>query len=306
LLKLANRYPDKSFVSKNHMMAYMGKVFRYELHQAVRVNNPSFRFAVNHQESQEINQREKYLAEVEGTIDTSYQWQLRRKIAGIFAPKLAYQLLTTAKFDYRPLATGQLVAEPTDSHQCLTEAQEILEQESMMTITVASSISLSPNQQQALNNAVKAVYGSTDIIYRTDNYLAGKHRTGNYGNVGRVGNITINGAQASSHDSRSAFVTPQAPVSAISTALDDLAKDSAWYQVRSQLREYYGEAIDRSWFSKLRADDDISSGTLTLYAPTQFIADWVSSHHGRHISNICQALFGFKFYTIKTILEKYQ
>ncbi|VEL07475.1 unnamed protein product [Protopolystoma xenopodis] len=80
----------------------MSKAFRYEKHQAPMVNHETFRFTVNvsDPESVEMRQKEKYLSEVEYSMDTSYSSQLRKKIAGIFETKLAYQILTEGKFDY--------------------------------------------------------------------------------------------------------------------------------------------------------------------------------------------------------------
>jgi DNA-binding MarR family transcriptional regulator len=101
LLKLS-RDTNKLFLSKNHMMSYMSKAFRYEKHQAPMVNHETFRFTANvsYPESVEMRQKEKYLTEVEYSMDTSYSSQLRKKIAGIFETKLAYQILTEGKFDY--------------------------------------------------------------------------------------------------------------------------------------------------------------------------------------------------------------
>lgn len=102
LLKLYIRDPNKTFASTNHMMSYISKAFRYEKHQAPMVNHETFRFTANVSdlESVEMRQKEKYLSEVEYSIDTSYASQLRKKIAGMFETKLAYQILTEGRFDY--------------------------------------------------------------------------------------------------------------------------------------------------------------------------------------------------------------
>jgi hypothetical protein len=101
LLKLS-RDPNKLFLSTNHMISYMSKAFRYEKHQAPMVNHETFRFTANvsDPESVEMRQKEKYLTEVEYNMDTSYSSQLRKKIAGMFETKLAYQILTEGEFDY--------------------------------------------------------------------------------------------------------------------------------------------------------------------------------------------------------------
>lgn len=101
LLKLYIRDPNKTFASKNHMLSYMSKAFRYEKHQAPMVNHETFRFTANVSDPEsEMRQKEKYLTEVEYNMDTSYSSQLRKKIAGMFETKLAYQILTEGEFDY--------------------------------------------------------------------------------------------------------------------------------------------------------------------------------------------------------------
>lgn len=84
------------------MIAYMSKALRYEKHQAPMVNHETLRFTANvsDPESVEMRQKEKYLTEVEYSIDTTYSSQLRKKIAGMFESKLAYQILTEGRFDY--------------------------------------------------------------------------------------------------------------------------------------------------------------------------------------------------------------
>ncbi|XVN42276.1 MAG: hypothetical protein RCG15_06460 [Candidatus Rickettsia vulgarisii] len=65
------------------------------------MNHESFRFTANlSEDDKQENDIEKYLAEVEYNDDTSNPSRLRRRIAMAFTSKLAYQLLTQAKFDY--------------------------------------------------------------------------------------------------------------------------------------------------------------------------------------------------------------
>lgn len=139
MMKMHNKSPKKVFVSKNHMMSYMSKVLHHEKHQAPMVNHETFRFAVNLEQSEiEEKVREKYLSELEYSLDTSHQSQLRRKIAGLFEPKLAYKLLTESKFE------------------CLNE---------LFIIQLPSNLSLTERQQEFLENTVFSVYGNITINY---------------------------------------------------------------------------------------------------------------------------------------------
>jgi hypothetical protein len=328
LLKLARRYPDKTFLSNNHMIVYMSKVFRYELHQATLVNNPSFRFAVNHPASFETARIEQYLAEVEYSRDTSSYAQLRRKIAGIFAPSIAYQLLTIAMFDYSKqitdleegLGEGNYLAqesqEPTTSRcdtielgsndadltQLITLAElelmesELVDQaEAVMNVQLPPNVTLSFHQQQSLTKAIEAVYGLVQVVYQQDNHLfaivEGKNHATSHHHL--VGTTTPPLEQQS-------IAPPLNPTLSDSNTLEDNSASSPWQQLRQQLKQILGEEIDQAWLAKLTADDDLSTGTLILYAPSNFIRDWVTNRYGRQINEACQNLLGIKFCTIKT------
>ncbi|NJS41433.1 hypothetical protein HC766_03615 [Candidatus Gracilibacteria bacterium] len=94
MLKLACKYPDRTFATRNHMFAYMTKAFIHEKHQGPLVNHESFRFRCNiGAEEQSMIEYEKYLTEVENSVNTSNASQLKRKITGAFESKLAYHYL---------------------------------------------------------------------------------------------------------------------------------------------------------------------------------------------------------------------
>ena len=84
---------------------------------------------------------EKYLAEVEYNVDTSYQSQLRRKIVGQLDPKLAYQILKAGKFDFKT--------------------------EDNFTVRLPDKLYLTDKQQDTLENAVYSVYGNCHITYNS-------------------------------------------------------------------------------------------------------------------------------------------
>ena len=139
MMKLYLKSQSKVFVSKNHMISYMSKALRYEKHQAPMVNHETFKFTANQARAEiEEKVREKYLSEIEYSLDTGYQSQLRRKIAGLFEPKFAYKLLTESKFE------------------CLNE---------LFIIKLPRYTSLTERQQEVLENTVFSVYGNIKINY---------------------------------------------------------------------------------------------------------------------------------------------
>ena len=331
LLKLARRYPGKTFLSNNHMISYMSKVFRHELHQATLVNNPSFRFAVNHPASQETAKIEQYLAEVEYSRDLGQSAQLRRKIAGIFTPSIAYQLLTITTFDYSKQITdleeglgegGCLVQEiqqpitslcgtielggdgsnDADLAQLTTLAElelmesELVDQaEMVMNVQLPPNVILSSHQQQSLTKAIEAVYGLVWVVYQQGNNLpelveSKNHATSQHQLVGTTTSLFV----------QQPIVPSLNPSLGDGIVLEDALASSPWQQIRWQLKQILGEEIEQAWLAKLTADNDLSTGTLILHAPSNFIRDWVTNHYSQQINEACQNLLSVKFCTIKT------
>lgn len=57
---------------------------------------------------------------------------------------------------------------------------------------------------------------------------------------------------------------------------------STWHKVVSDLNKHYGEAIYKSWFSKLSLVS-CKGGSLSICAPTNFIRDWIKSNYSNFI-----------------------
>lgn len=266
LLKLHARDSNKRFLSKNHMLSYMSKAFRYELHQTMLVNHETFRFASHNPIIQDSRAREKYLAEVEYSVDTSYYSQLRRKIASIFESNTAYRLLTEGKFDYEK-ADEELLTDPT------------------FRIGLPAQLILTERQQESLGKAIYTVYGFTEVIY--EKISPDKFIKKNYKKNIKDSNLT---ASKKSDQKNSQVV-------------EDLERDrdTAWYKIRQQLKADLGEFIDKTWLSKLTAEEDLKSKTLNLYAPSNFIRDWVTNNYRHRIRQICQAETDFLLDEIATI-----
>ncbi|WP_250310541.1 DnaA N-terminal domain-containing protein [Rickettsia endosymbiont of Oedothorax gibbosus] len=345
LLKLYIRDHNKTFASTNHMIAYMSKAFRYEKHQAPMVNHETFRFTANvsDPESVEMRQKEKYLREVEYSIDTSYSSQLRKKIAGMFETKLAYQILTEGKFDYHAtnyqttsqeleikndicqnlelseennitkfdhvldhstcfvdsalslaskhdvahidydnqlsinftendqIKSGLVITENDDiNDEILTRELSELSLKSLSTrqfarITLANTCTvklpkdliLTNYQQQNLEKAIFTVYGYVKIVYQ--------QLPATYKKLG------------SSRLPNEIFLT-------------ELNPNSIWYKIRKKLIANFDEHIDKAWFSKLIAEEDVITQKLTLIAPTNFLRDWINNKYGSVIKDIAKKL----------------
>ena len=80
-------------------MNYMAKALTYELRDAVKTSNDSFRIRANISNDEILKQQqEAFLSRIEESTDTTTAAQLSRKLASILAPDLAYEFLLAAKF----------------------------------------------------------------------------------------------------------------------------------------------------------------------------------------------------------------
>lgn len=64
-------------------------------------------------------------------------------------------------------------------------------------------------------------------------------------------------------------------------------QEAVWEKMRFKLKNYYGTDIDKSWFSKLIAEENKEQRTLKLQAPTAFIRDWIQQHYRSTIERFC-------------------
>ncbi len=176
LLKLS-RDSNKLFPSKNHMMSYMSKAFRYEKHQAPMVNHESFKFTVNVSDTESIAERQRKKPSIYGNIDINYE-KIATKSYGIYKKS------------------------PVNSKINLSEVN-----------------------------------------------------------------------------------------------LEDIDPNSIWYKVRKELKRqlYDGEYVDKAWFSKLTAEEDKTTNTITLYAPSKFICESINSRYGTKIMECFRKLTNLKF-----------
>jgi hypothetical protein len=113
----------------------MIKTLKGENHQAPQVNNPSFRFSCNiGKEEKNILEYEKYLNQIENSLDTSKKMCIKKKIAGRFSSEVAYKILTKVEFKLNP-------------------------DNSFITALIPSSLALSERQTEILSDQLEAVYG---------------------------------------------------------------------------------------------------------------------------------------------------
>ena len=149
LQNLSIKLPNHTFPHKAAFINYMGKVLAYEMRDAVKISNESFKIKSN-VTAEEITTKakEKFLNKIENSRDTSPKMQLSRKLAGILEPKIAYDFLMSAGFVDNP---------------------ESLKVDSFK-IILRKNLTLSQSEHQLILEQVQSVYG--DYINRLDITIA--------------------------------------------------------------------------------------------------------------------------------------
>ncbi len=105
----------------------MTKALMYELHQTTLVNNENFNFKLDYA----TKTREQYLQQIEASTDINQQSQLKRKIASVFEPNTAYDLLTSCCFlgvvdkCYRVKPLRDITLQEADKANLLRQVQAV-------------------------------------------------------------------------------------------------------------------------------------------------------------------------------------
>ena len=303
LLKLHKTGSDKQFLSSNHMMSYMSKAMRAEKHQGPLVNHESFRFACNLSKTEIENGKiEEYLKEIECSIDTDYQSQLRRKIAGQFEPKLAYQILKEGKFAFSQIEKEE------------GELQIEEKKEETFVIQLPDRLYLTDLQQETLENAVYSVYGNCQILYEETAPRGFSKTVKQEGNgmyeKGRAGAFNATGAEDRGNLTRFQLLTQSQGLSK-DLDIEQLDTHSGWYKVSKALRKELGDDVYRNWFSGVVAEERldlkaISQGekSLVLHLPSKMMRDMVRQRYGSLIEEYCKQLTSLKFYSYENIVTR--
>jgi hypothetical protein len=263
LLDMSERLKDRWFKSKTSFLNYMSKAFKYEMRDALKVSNETFRIKRNSAiEDQDIQERikndeetarqEKYLTELESRREVTAEMHLKKKLACVLERSKAYKLLTAYKFGKRvgeeyELYLSKAVPELTEHDKRL-----ILEQVKATQQTVDFS-----SFEFGLIKSIKII-----------EVQSGTSGTG-------LNNIS----------SKPSLEKVFEQMTSKELAEKLRGQGGIWDKARAGLIEYLndykdsGKWIDKNWFSKLEAEVNEEQKTIKLKAPTSFIARWISNNY---------------------------
>ena len=132
----------------------------------------------------------------------------------------------------------------------------------VMKLKISHAINLNNNQEQILLNEIKSVYGNNieGLDIEVVSYTVPKKNSQALANTA----------------TRTEFNLPDLPLPL-----------GIWGKIRKKLQNYYGMAIDRSWFSKLTIEENIEQKQLTLKAPSDFYSSYIQQNYGQIIEQYC-------------------
>ncbi|GAA5253113.1 hypothetical protein KNCP2_14030 [Candidatus Rickettsia kedanie] len=255
LLTLYIKYPEKRFKNKFTFLSYMEKILKHEKHQGPLVNHTTFRFSCNiNAEEKNLLEYEKYLNQIENSLETSKEMQVRKKIAGRFSTEVAYQILKQIK--------------------CKTSNDN-----RFITAIISNQPALSERTIEILSEQIAAVYGNNGYYVTTVGDVG--YAVGGRGKVERKEEI----------EKQSAKIKPSAIISNSqyirtldsSKGLDKIEENTVWNNIRQGLIEELEETIDGTWCAKAVAKECKETGTLMLKMPTRFMADWIRNNYSHVI-----------------------
>ena len=94
LRDMSKRLTDRVFNSRKGFLSYMSKALRYEMRDAVKTSNESFKIKANMSfEESRSEEIENYLTEIEYSPQVSPEWYLKKKLACVLEAAKAYNLL---------------------------------------------------------------------------------------------------------------------------------------------------------------------------------------------------------------------
>ena len=231
-------------------IAYLSKILRYEKRDPEKINGDNYYITSNQtQEEQDMKKQEKYLSEIEYSLQVSPEWHLKKKLAAVLERNKAYDILRAFKsIDIR---------------------------QNKALITVDRYIELSTEDKNIILNQIRATHERVD----------------DKGSIKYVESLKIIMSNRST-----AFLNPLS--STIELDQGFFKREGIWGKVREKFATLEGDAIEKSWIARLKANIDKNNNTINLIAPTPFIRDWVNSNYLLKLESIAKD-FGYNIDSIR-------
>lgn len=239
LQDMSKRLTSPEFWSKKGFLAYMSKAFTYEMRDELKVSNINFKIKNNYTE---IDKQEKFLSEIESSLQVTPEWHLKKKLAAVLERSTAYNFLLNYKYSERVGAVYKFYLNNEVSIGAM-DRQIILNQVKATQERVGGNADIEyiENIEFVFENKWKPDQGKANSTNRETDYLAEiakeaeRQKTPNWLEV------------------RKSFIA------------EVCTKEE-------------GINLDKYWLSKLTAKED-KEGKKIILDSNNFVKDWVKSNY---------------------------
>lgn len=246
-------YHTKGFI------AYLAKILTYEKRDPVKISSTNYYITANQTDSEkEIRKQEKYLTDIEYSLQVSPEWHLKKKLAATLQRAKAYNILTSWK--------NLEITKEGIAKLSLTKPAFITEIDKKI---ILSQIKATHERVGGVRcNSAENDEG-TDVAFVESLELEMPEAT-----PAENSNQEIQGSQGIYNQTVPHTRTEGLP-----------KREGVWGKIRETFASYLpqGDAIDKSWTAKLEAKIDKDSKTIYLQAPSVFIRDWIENNYKTYI-----------------------
>jgi len=260
-------------------IAYLAKILTYEKRDPVKIGGANYYITANQTDSErEIREQEKYLTDIEYSLQVSPEWHLKKKLAATLQRAKAYNILTSWK--------NLEITKEGIAKLSLTKPVFITETDKKI---ILSQIKATHEREGGAkgNNAEEEEIADAIFIESLEIEIPETSSAESF-------NQETQGSQGIYNQTITHTITEEPP-----------KREGVWGKIRETFASYLpqGDAIDKSWTAKLEAKIDEDSHTIHLQAPSVFIRDWIESNYKKYIEKAA-SINGLKLEEIKYARNK--
>ena len=240
-------------------IAYLAKILTYEKRDPVKIGGANYYITANQTDSErEMREQEKYLTDIEYSLQVSPEQHLKKKIAATLQREKACNILTSWK---NLEITKEGVAKLSFTKPVFiteTDKKIILSQIKATHERVGGAKGNSAEEEEIAD----AIFIESLEIEIPETSSAESF------------NQETQGSQGTYNQTITHTITEEPP-----------KREGVWGKIRETFASYFhnGDAIDKSWTAKLEAKIDEDSHAIHLQAPSVFIRDWIENNYKNYI-----------------------
>ena len=207
-----------------------------------------------------MREQEKYLTDIEYSLQVSPEWHLKKKLAATLQRAKAYNILTSWK-------------------------NLEITKEGVARLSLTKSVFLTEIDKKIILSQIKATHE------RVGGARGNSAENDEIADAVFVESLELVMLEATPAENSNQEIQEQQnlynqPAPHTRTRTEEPPKrEGVWGKIRETFASYFhnGDAIDKSWTAKLEAKIDEDSNTIHLQAPSVFIRDWIENNYKSYI-----------------------